>query len=161
MGHAVLSINGVDVVGKNTAEGKDIMEYLKDPANYPVSIRFGRARLSSNEKLMLASMFHSWVPISTVGLEWFVLFTHVQSWTEGFFFLLQVVCYRLPAVSGSGQFRDWDAGNRRLQTALLSDSDRSVDPPSQAINSSHPPSLPKESNDFVCLNVHCHLSLFF
>lgn len=59
MGHAVLSINGVDVAGKNTAEGKDIMEYLKDPANYPVSIRFGRARLSSNEKLMLASMFHS------------------------------------------------------------------------------------------------------
>lgn len=59
MGHAVLSINGVDVVGKNTAEGKDIMEYLKDAANYPVSIRFGRARLSSNEKLMLASMFHS------------------------------------------------------------------------------------------------------
>lgn len=59
MGHAVLSINGVDVAGKSTAEGKDIMEYLKDPANYPVSIRFGRARLSSNEKLMLASMFHS------------------------------------------------------------------------------------------------------
>lgn len=59
MGHAVLSINGADVVGKNTAEGKDIMEHLKDPASYPVSIRFGRARLSSNEKLMLASMFHS------------------------------------------------------------------------------------------------------
>lgn len=59
VGHAALSINGVDVIGKNTADGKDIIEYLKDPANYPVSIRFGRARLSSNEKLMLASMFHS------------------------------------------------------------------------------------------------------
>lgn len=59
VGHAVLSINGVDVMGKNTAEGKDILEYLKDPSSYPVSIRFGRARLSSNEKLMLASMFHS------------------------------------------------------------------------------------------------------
>ncbi|XP_053279305.1 trafficking protein particle complex subunit 4 isoform X1 [Pleuronectes platessa] len=61
VGHAVLSINGVDVIGKNTAEGKDILEYLKDASNYPVSIRFGRARLSSNEKLMLASMFHSLV----------------------------------------------------------------------------------------------------
>lgn len=61
VGHAILSINGVDVMGKNTADGKDILEYLKDSANYPVSIRFGRARLSSNEKLMLASMFHSWV----------------------------------------------------------------------------------------------------
>lgn len=59
VGHAVLSINGVDVCGKNTADGKDILEYLKDASNYPVSIRFGRARLSSNEKLMLASMFHS------------------------------------------------------------------------------------------------------
>ncbi|KAF3847978.1 hypothetical protein F7725_021006 [Dissostichus mawsoni] len=59
VGHAVLSINGADVLGKNTAEGKDILEYLKDSSNYPVSIRFGRARLSSNEKLMLASMFHS------------------------------------------------------------------------------------------------------
>ena len=59
VGHAVLSINGVDVNGKNTSEGKEILEYLKDPANYPVSIKFGRARLSSNEKLMLASMFHS------------------------------------------------------------------------------------------------------
>lgn len=59
VGHAVLSINGVDVNGKYTAEGKEILEYLKEPANYPVSIKFGRARLSSNEKLMLASMFHS------------------------------------------------------------------------------------------------------
>ncbi|XP_019720458.1 trafficking protein particle complex subunit 4-like [Hippocampus comes] len=59
VGHAVLSINGIDVMGKSTADGKDILEYLKDPSNYPVSIRFGRARLSSNEKLMLASMFHS------------------------------------------------------------------------------------------------------
>ncbi|XP_016402457.1 trafficking protein particle complex subunit 4-like [Sinocyclocheilus rhinocerous] len=59
VGHAVLSINGVDVNGKYTAEGKEILEYLKDPANYPVSIRFGRPRLTSNEKLMLASMFHS------------------------------------------------------------------------------------------------------
>ncbi|XP_016101701.1 trafficking protein particle complex subunit 4 isoform X2 [Sinocyclocheilus grahami] len=58
-GIRVLSINGVDVNGKYTAEGKEILEYLKDPANYPVSIRFGRPRLTSNEKLMLASMFHS------------------------------------------------------------------------------------------------------
>ncbi|XP_016318503.1 trafficking protein particle complex subunit 4-like [Sinocyclocheilus anshuiensis] len=59
VGHAVLSINGVDVNVKYTAEGKEILEYLRDPANYPVSIRFGRPRLTSNEKLMLASMFHS------------------------------------------------------------------------------------------------------
>ena len=59
VGHAVLAINGVDVNGKYTAEGKEVLEYLGNPANYPVSIRFGRPRLTSNEKLMLASMFHS------------------------------------------------------------------------------------------------------
>ncbi|XP_014018340.1 trafficking protein particle complex subunit 4 [Salmo salar] len=59
VGHALLSINGLDVNGKFTADGKEIIEYLKDSTNYPLSIRFGRARLSSNEKLMLASMFHS------------------------------------------------------------------------------------------------------
>uniref|UniRef100_A0A8C6YW49 Trafficking protein particle complex 4 n=1 Tax=Nothoprocta perdicaria TaxID=30464 RepID=A0A8C6YW49_NOTPE len=59
VGHAVLAINGAEVNGRLTADGKDIMEFLGNPANYPVSIRFGRHRLSSNEKLMLASMFHS------------------------------------------------------------------------------------------------------
>uniref|UniRef100_A0A8C4YTA4 Trafficking protein particle complex subunit n=1 Tax=Gopherus evgoodei TaxID=1825980 RepID=A0A8C4YTA4_9SAUR len=59
VGHAVLSINGIDVNGKYTADGKEVLEYLGNPTNYPVSIRFGRPRLSSNEKLMLASMFHS------------------------------------------------------------------------------------------------------
>lgn len=41
-------------------------------------------------------------------------------------FPIQVVCHRLPVVSWSGQFRDWDAGNRRLQAALLPDTHRSV-----------------------------------
>ncbi|XP_058519779.1 trafficking protein particle complex subunit 4 isoform X1 [Ochotona princeps] len=59
VGHAVLAINGADVNGKYTADGKEVLEYLGNPANYPVSIRFGRPRLTSNEKLMLASMFHS------------------------------------------------------------------------------------------------------
>uniref|UniRef100_A0A2K5YWB5 Trafficking protein particle complex subunit n=1 Tax=Mandrillus leucophaeus TaxID=9568 RepID=A0A2K5YWB5_MANLE len=59
VGHAVLAINGMDVNGKYTADGKEVLEYLGNPANYPVSIRFGRPRLTSNEKLMLASMFHS------------------------------------------------------------------------------------------------------
>nr|XP_025970071.1 trafficking protein particle complex subunit 4 isoform X2 [Dromaius novaehollandiae] len=55
----VLAINGAEVNGRYTADGKDVLEFLGNAANYPVSIRFGRHRLSSNEKLMLASMFHS------------------------------------------------------------------------------------------------------
>ncbi|KAG8569464.1 hypothetical protein GDO81_014424 [Engystomops pustulosus] len=59
VGHAILSINGIDVNGRYTAEGKEVLEHLAIPSNYPLSIRFGRPRLTSNEKLMLASMFHS------------------------------------------------------------------------------------------------------
>ncbi|XP_072283400.1 trafficking protein particle complex subunit 4 [Pyxicephalus adspersus] len=59
VGHAVLSINGIDVNGRYTADGKEVLEFLGNPSNYPLSIRFGRPRLTSNEKLMLASMFHS------------------------------------------------------------------------------------------------------
>ncbi|KFO21883.1 26S proteasome non-ATPase regulatory subunit 1 [Fukomys damarensis] len=59
VGHAVLAISGVDVNGKHVPDGKEVLEYLSNPANYPVSIRFGRPRLTSNERLMLASMFHS------------------------------------------------------------------------------------------------------
>ncbi|XP_018421654.1 PREDICTED: trafficking protein particle complex subunit 4 isoform X2 [Nanorana parkeri] len=59
VGHSVLSINGIDVNGRYTADGKEVLEFLGNPSNYPLSIRFGRSRLSSNEKLMLASMFHS------------------------------------------------------------------------------------------------------
>ncbi|KAJ6653198.1 hypothetical protein lerEdw1_010071 [Lerista edwardsae] len=59
VGHAVLAVNGIDVSGRQTGDGRDVLEFLGSAANYPVSIRFGRPRLSSNEKLMLASMFHS------------------------------------------------------------------------------------------------------
>uniref|UniRef100_A0A8C5YTL4 Uncharacterized protein n=1 Tax=Marmota marmota marmota TaxID=9994 RepID=A0A8C5YTL4_MARMA len=51
----------IDVNGKFMGDGKEVLEYLGDPANYPVSIRFSRPRLTSNEKLMLASMFHSFI----------------------------------------------------------------------------------------------------
>ncbi|XP_036179969.1 trafficking protein particle complex subunit 4 isoform X3 [Myotis myotis] len=67
VGHAVLAINGKDVNGKYTADGKEVLEYLGNPANYPVSVRFGRPRLTSNEKLMLASMFHSCNVNSSAG----------------------------------------------------------------------------------------------
>ncbi|KAL8173439.1 UNVERIFIED_CONTAM: Trafficking protein particle complex subunit 4 [Gekko kuhli] len=59
VGHAVLAVNGLEVNGRFTADGRDVLDFLSSAANFPVAIRFGRPRLSSNEKLMLASMFHS------------------------------------------------------------------------------------------------------
>ncbi|CAF1409795.1 unnamed protein product [Adineta steineri] len=82
VGHTILSINGVPVQGNfidfsapsttandddqqiSTSTSHDIISYLSDSTNYPVTIKFGRTRLNSNEKLILASMFHSMYAIA-------------------------------------------------------------------------------------------------
>ncbi|XP_028615921.1 trafficking protein particle complex subunit 4-like [Grammomys surdaster] len=68
LGHAVLAVSGMDVNGKYTAGKKQWSVWLT--ANYLVSIRLGRPRFTSNEKLMLAYMFHSLFVIgSQLSLE--------------------------------------------------------------------------------------------
>ncbi|KAI8486941.1 PREDICTED: trafficking protein particle complex subunit 4-like [Branchiostoma belcheri] len=62
VGHTLLAINGEDVSGTKLGTDKNernVMDVLNDPSNYPISIKFGRPKLSSNERIMLASMFHS------------------------------------------------------------------------------------------------------
>jgi len=62
VGHTVLSINGEVADGrllKNDSCVRDILDVINDSENYPIAIKFGRAKLSSNEKIMLAGMFHS------------------------------------------------------------------------------------------------------
>ena len=64
VGHTVLSINGQVADGrllKNESGVRDILDVINDSENYPIAIKFGRAKLSSNEKIMLAGMFHSLV----------------------------------------------------------------------------------------------------
>ena len=59
VGHTVLSVNGVSAEGRFLRDGRDILETLSMEENYPISIKFGRPKLTTNEKIMLASMFHS------------------------------------------------------------------------------------------------------
>lgn len=60
VGHTVLGINGEVVRGRQLeASGKDVLEMIADSDNYPIAIKFGRPKLSTNERIMLASMFHS------------------------------------------------------------------------------------------------------
>ena len=54
-----MAINGISANGRVLEDGRDIMEVIQSESNYPLAIRFGRARLSTNEKIMLLSMFHS------------------------------------------------------------------------------------------------------
>ncbi|XP_005095684.1 trafficking protein particle complex subunit 4 [Aplysia californica] len=59
VGHAILGINGVAAKGRILEDGRDIMETLATEANYPINIKFGKPHLTTNEKIMLASMLHS------------------------------------------------------------------------------------------------------
>ncbi|XP_064610323.1 trafficking protein particle complex subunit 4-like [Liolophura sinensis] len=59
VGHAVLAINGVPAEGRMLKDGRDILEMLAMEENYPINIKFGRTKLTTNERIMLASMFHS------------------------------------------------------------------------------------------------------
>ncbi|XP_060552393.1 trafficking protein particle complex subunit 4-like [Ruditapes philippinarum] len=59
VGHTLLSINGIPAEGKYLQDGRDILEVLSAEENFPISIKFGRPKLTTNERIMLASMFHS------------------------------------------------------------------------------------------------------
>ena len=59
VGHTLLGINGIAAEGRFLQDGRDILEEVATEENYPISIKFGRPKLTTNEKIMLASMFHS------------------------------------------------------------------------------------------------------
>ena len=58
----MLSVNGIPAQGRQLQDGRDILEVINSEDNYPISIKFGRPKLTTNEKIMLAGMFHSYVP---------------------------------------------------------------------------------------------------
>lgn len=58
MGHVLYAINGVPVTGRQLDDGRDVFDVLENKDNYPISIRFGRAKMTTNEKIFLASMFY-------------------------------------------------------------------------------------------------------
>jgi len=60
VGNYLLGANGKAIKGQHFEEGgSSVQEYLDDQQNYPISLKFGRPKLAANEKIMLASMFHS------------------------------------------------------------------------------------------------------
>lgn len=70
VGHTVLAINGIPTEGRyvkdeKDKELKDILEIIANEDNYPIAIKFGRPKLSTNEKIMLAGMFHSLYAIAS------------------------------------------------------------------------------------------------
>lgn len=58
VGHVLLAVNGVPVSGRKLEDGKDALEMLDDSSNYPLNLKFGRPKMTVNEKIFLASMFY-------------------------------------------------------------------------------------------------------
>lgn len=58
VGHVLLAYNGAAVTGRQTEDGRDVLDMLEQADKYPVSLRFGRSRPTTNEKIFLASMFY-------------------------------------------------------------------------------------------------------
>ena len=48
------------MVGSRVDEtGENVLELLQNKENYPVSLRFGLQKLTSNDKIIMASTFHT------------------------------------------------------------------------------------------------------
>jgi trafficking protein particle complex subunit 4 len=72
----LIAVNGVTVNGNVLEDGKDVKEILENQDNYPLTLRFCRPRMTTNEKIFLASMFYplfaiasQLAPVKSSGIE--------------------------------------------------------------------------------------------
>ena len=67
VGHTLMAINGqpvyLDKMDKNKLKieelkgAKDVLEFLDNAANYPLTLKFGKPALNTNDKLVLTGRF--------------------------------------------------------------------------------------------------------
>ncbi len=57
-GHVLQAINGNTVNGTVCEDGRDVKDILENKENYPLVLRFCRPKMTTNEKIFLASMFY-------------------------------------------------------------------------------------------------------
>ena len=58
MGHILTGVNGQPVTGCDLPSGVNVFQILEKQENYPITLRFNRAKMTTNEKIFLASMFY-------------------------------------------------------------------------------------------------------
>ncbi|XP_026463167.1 trafficking protein particle complex subunit 4 [Ctenocephalides felis] len=58
VGHVLVSLNGSPVLGTSLEDGRDVMEIIEKRESYPLNLRFSRPKMTTNEKIFLASMFY-------------------------------------------------------------------------------------------------------
>ncbi|RWS16859.1 trafficking protein particle complex subunit 4-like protein [Dinothrombium tinctorium] len=69
VGFALLAINGEDVNGRKLGDKDVLDEILNNEENYPINLKFGIPKLTTNEKIVLASMFHSMYAIAALQIQ--------------------------------------------------------------------------------------------
>lgn len=62
----MIAVNGITVNGGVLEDGKEVKEMLENAENYPVNLRFCRPRMTTNEKIFLASMFY---PLFAIAVQ--------------------------------------------------------------------------------------------
>lgn len=58
MGHVLTSVNNNSVNGIVLEDGREVKEILENKENFPINLRFCRPKMTTNEKIFLASMFY-------------------------------------------------------------------------------------------------------
>lgn len=58
VGHVLTAVNGIPVTGRELEDGRDVLDMLQQPEHFPIMLKFSRAKMTTNEKIFLASMFY-------------------------------------------------------------------------------------------------------
>ncbi|XP_067009550.2 trafficking protein particle complex subunit 4 [Anabrus simplex] len=58
VGHVLLAVNGIPVTARQLDDGRDVFDVIENEESYPLNLKFGRPRMTTNEKIFLASMFY-------------------------------------------------------------------------------------------------------
>ncbi|XP_015519700.1 trafficking protein particle complex subunit 4 [Neodiprion pinetum] len=58
VGHVLTSVNKNPVNGRELDDGRDVLDMLSNAENFPILLKFSRSKMTTNEKIFLASMFY-------------------------------------------------------------------------------------------------------
>lgn len=58
VGHVLTAVNEAVIKNAQLDDGTDVLDFLSKPENFPVKLRFTRPKMTTNEKIFLASMFY-------------------------------------------------------------------------------------------------------
>lgn len=58
VGHVLTAVNGIPANGSVLEDGRQVKEVIESESNYPLQLKFTRPKMTTNEKIFLASMFY-------------------------------------------------------------------------------------------------------